>query len=202
MGGLGSVKRDDLPQRRNKTINPRDSLGRGRGTEDLESGWLVIASLTVQASSPSDSYTLESFIDAVKRVSSPGRGKSDHFIPVRFCPANKLTKYDRLLLAFDAWVISQTLGCEVKWGLIIHGDRYIAQRVNTIPLIGEVRKLLGGIATLLASKGAPDLVLNRHCVECEFRNRCRKLAIEKDDLSLLEAMTEKECTTSPHSCFG
>jgi predicted RecB family nuclease len=59
-------------------------------------------------------------------------------------------------------------------------------------LIGEVRKLVGGLAALLASKGAPDLVLNRHCVECEFRNRCRRLAIEKDDLSLLEAMTGKE----------
>jgi hypothetical protein len=64
--------------------------------------------------------------------------------------------------------------------------------VNTIHLIGEVRRLVGGLAALLVSKGAPDLVLNRHCVECEFRNRCRKLAIEKDDLSLLDAMTEKE----------
>jgi predicted RecB family nuclease len=154
--------------------------------------WSLTVDVTVQASSHSDAYTLESFVDAVKRVSSPGRGKADQFIPVKFCPANKLTKYDRLLLAFDAWVISQALGCEVKWGLIIHGDRYIDQRVNTIHLIGEVRRLVGGLAALLVSKGAPDLVLNRHCVECEFRNRCRKLAIEKDDLSLLDAMTEKE----------
>jgi predicted RecB family nuclease len=155
-------------------------------------GWLFAVDVTVQAFSPSDSYTLESLIDAVKRVSPPGRAKVDKFIPVRFCPANKLTKYNRLILAFDAWVISQALGYEVSWGLIIHGDRYIDQRVNTIPLMGEVRKLVGELAALLASKGAPDLALNRHCVECEFRNRCRKLAIEKDDLSLLDAMTEKE----------
>jgi predicted RecB family nuclease len=154
-------------------------VGAGEPRSWQADGWLLAVNVTVQAFSHSDSYTLESFIDAVKRVSSPGRGKADQFIPVKFCPANKLTKYNRLLLAFDAWVISQTLGCQVKSGLIIHGDRYIAQRVNTIPLFGEVRKLLGGLAAALASKGAPDLVLNRHCVECEFRNRCRKLAIEK-----------------------
>ena len=88
-------------------------------------GWSLAVDVTVQAFSPSDSYTLESFIDAVERVCSPGRGKADQFIPVRFCPANKLTKYNRLLLGFDAWVISQALGFEVRWGLIIHGNSYI-----------------------------------------------------------------------------
>lgn len=37
---------------------------------------------------------------------------------------------------------------------------------------------------------APDLVLNRHCAECEFQSRCRKLAVEKDDLSLLAGMSD------------
>jgi predicted RecB family nuclease len=38
----------------------------------------------------------------------------------------------------------------------------------------------------------PDLVLNRHCPECEFRGRCRQKAIEADDLSLLAGMSAKE----------
>lgn len=125
-------------------------------------------------------------------MSSPRRAKADQFIPLRLCPANTLTKYDRLLLAFDAWVLSKALGCEVSWGLIIHGDQHIAQRVNTVPLIDEVRKLLEELAALTASQGPSDLILIRHCAEREFQNRCRKLATEKDDLSLLEAMTEKE----------
>jgi hypothetical protein len=129
------------------------SVGAGEPKSWKAAGWLLAVDVTVQAFSPSDSYTLESFIDAVKRVSSPGRGKAEQFIPVRFCPANKLTKYNRLLLAFDAWAISQALGCEVKWGMIIHGDGYIAQRVNTISLFGQVRKVVGGLAALLESKG-------------------------------------------------
>jgi predicted RecB family nuclease len=34
--------------------------------------------------------------------------------------------------------------------------------------------------------------LNRHCPECEFRDRCRQRAIEKDELSLLSNMLEKD----------
>ena len=57
--------------------------------------------------------------------------------------------------------------------------------MKTPALAGEVRKHLGKITALLASLTPPDLVLNRHCAECEFQARCRKLAVEKDDLSLL-----------------
>src|SRR5262249_44281748 len=51
---------------------------------------------------------------------------------------------------------------------------------------------IGKIATLLSSPSPPDLVLNRHCPECEFQARCGQNAIERDDLSLLSGMTAKE----------
>src|SRR5262249_19980209 len=38
----------------------------------------------------------------------------------------------------------------------------------------------------------PQLILNKHCTECEFQLRCRQNAIEKDELTLLSSMTEKE----------
>jgi hypothetical protein len=38
----------------------------------------------------------------------------------------------------------------------------------------------------------PDVVLNRHCGQCEFQARCRKQAMDKDELSLLSRMSEKE----------
>jgi hypothetical protein len=44
----------------------------------------------------------------------------------------------------------------------------------------------------LAVGSPPDLVLNRHCGECEFRDVCRQKAVEKDDLSLLGNMSAKE----------
>ena len=139
-----------------------------------------------------DSYVLESHLHAVERVPSEGRGKPAQFVPIRFIFRNKLTKDDRLLLALDALLLSQVLGREVSLGKIIHGDDHVMLKVRTSALAGEVRKCLDKIAALFSNSAPPDLVLNRHCAECEFQARCRKIAVEKDDLSLLAGMNGKE----------
>ena len=133
---------------------------------------------------------LETTIQAIERLSS-----EDDFIqiiPIRFVFTNKITKDDRLLLAFDALVLSAALGYEVSLGRIIHGDDLATLKVKTSALAGEVWKRIEKITALLSSHSAPDLILNRHCTECEFQARCRQKAIEVDDLSLLSGMTEKE----------
>jgi predicted RecB family nuclease len=131
-------------------------------------------------------------LDAVERVVSKGRGRPAQFIPIRIMPRNKLTRDDRLLVAFDAQMLSAVLGCDVDLGKIIHRNDRGTLRVHTSGLLGEVRKLKGNLAELVTSSSAPDLVLNRHCGECEFRDRCRKKAVETDDLSLLGGMTAGE----------
>jgi predicted RecB family nuclease len=60
------------------------------------------------------------------------------------------------------------------------------------PLLSRARKLATSFTELVAGGTPPDIVLNRHCGECEFRDRCRTQAIAKDDLSLLANMTQKE----------
>ena len=59
-------------------------------------------------------------------------------------------------------------------------------------LATEVQKLIKDITLLLDDNMPPDLVLNRHCGQCEFQARCRKQAKDKDELSLLSGMSEKE----------
>ncbi len=190
---------------------------------------------------------VESRLHAIERIPSEGRGKPAQFVPIRFIYRNKLTKDDRLLLSFDAFVLSEMLGRAVSPGKIIHGElrdsagssrgneaqtekseignpkSEISQslltsaathngvgepqtgiaaalgqahprvtKVKTPALAGEVRKRLEKMTALLASPAPPDLVLNRHCAECEFQARCRKIAVEKDDLSLLAGMSAKE----------
>ena len=135
---------------------------------------------------------LESRLHAIERVVSEGRGKPAKFVPIRFIFRNKLTRDDRLLLAFDALLLSELLGREVILGKIIHGDEHATLKVKTAGLLGGVRKLASKMADVAASASSPDLVLNRHCSQCEFRDRCRQKALEKDDLSLLANMTEKE----------
>jgi predicted RecB family nuclease len=135
---------------------------------------------------------LESKIHAVERMPSQGRGKAANFIPIRFLFTNKLTREDKLLVAFDDLILSEHLGKGDGFGKIIHGDNYSTLKVKTAALTGEVRNRAERIVALLSNTTPPDLVLNRHCGECEFKTRCREKAIEKDDLSLLSGMGERE----------
>jgi predicted RecB family nuclease len=135
---------------------------------------------------------LESRVHALERVPSEGRGKPAQFIPIRFIARNKLTQNDKLIVAFDALTVSGAIGREVKFAKIIHGDDSATLKVKTPALADQVRKGIDKITTLLSAKASPDLILIRHCAECEFRDRCRQKAIEKDDLSLLPRMTEKD----------
>src|ERR1035437_52031 len=139
-----------------------------------------------------ETETMASWLHAVERMPSQGRGRPAQFIPVRFTFFNKLTKNDRLLVAFDALVLSEVLGQEVSVGKLIHGDDHSTVNVKTPALLTKARKLIGKIEAVLASVSPPDLILNQHCSECEFRDGCRQKALEKDDLCLLGGMSAKE----------
>jgi len=52
--------------------------------------------------------------------------------------------------------------------------------------------VLRSIADQQAKSTTPLLALNKHCAQCEFQVRCRQIAIQKDDLSLLPTLSEKE----------
>ena len=83
-------------------------------------------------------------------------------------------------------------GQPVTVGKIMHGDRYAISTVKLPSIIGDVQKRIKPIAALLADDSPPNLLLNRHCSQCEFQARCRTIAIKNDDLSLLSGISEKE----------
>jgi hypothetical protein len=83
-------------------------------------------------------------------------------------------------------LIEAYLKCSAKCFLLSHGE------VGTGNAYADWVRVIEKVGRLLASPTPPDLVLNRHCAECEFKTRCRQRAIDQDDLSLLGRMTEKE----------
>jgi predicted RecB family nuclease len=113
-------------------------------------------------------------------------------IPVRFVANNKLARADKLLLSFDAHVLAKLLNSPVAFGRIVHGDCITAHKIKIAELEREVKKIIGKIETMLSASEPPKLALNRHCAECVFQERCRKLAVEKDDLSLLASLSDAE----------
>ncbi|OPY80338.1 MAG: Transposase IS66 family protein [Syntrophorhabdus sp. PtaU1.Bin153] len=56
----------------------------------------------------------------------------------------------------------------------------------------DARSVIGKIDRLLCSDKPPNLFMNRHCPECEYQECCRREAAERDDLSLLSGISEKE----------
>jgi len=146
---------------------------RGNGAQTSPTG--IDQSLLTSAAT-----SVESRLHAVERIASEGRGKAAQFIPIRFIFRNKLTKDDKLLLAFDALMLSEMLGRAVRLGKIIHGDDHATLKVKTSAHAGEVRKRVDKIAALLSISTPPGLVLNRHCAECEFQARCRQKPLTKE----------------------
>ena len=170
---------------------PKGEIAVSPPPENLKAAkWRLATNLAVHAQM--NSCVLESQVHAVDRAPSEGRARPPKLIPIRFTFRNKLDGNDKLLLAFDTFVLSEVTGREISFGKIIHGDDHSALKVKTAALCGKVRTCIDRIAALLSSPTPPDLVLNRHCSECEFQTRCRQKAIEADDLSLLSGMTEKE----------
>jgi predicted RecB family nuclease len=156
-------------------------------TEILKTAtWRIAIDLQVRV------QNFETWIPVVERAPSAGRGKAAQFIPIRFVWVNKVSRHDKLLLAFDALALSYMLGRDVPAGKIIHGDDHAVLKVKTSGLVSEARTLIEKTATMLSAPLPPDLILNRYCAECEFQTHCRQKAVERDDLSLLALMPEKE----------
>jgi predicted RecB family nuclease len=135
---------------------------------------------------------LSANIPAIQR--SPTKDGSSEFIPIRFVHMNKLSRVDKMTAAFDAIVLSKIAHQPVGVAKIIHGDSWTTIKVQVAAQLRELTKTISRLRHFLIASAPPDLILNRHCPECEFRDRCRKKAIEKDDLSLLARLTYKERT--------
>jgi predicted RecB family nuclease len=141
---------------------------------------------------PIQTQEVQSHLHALERLDSSGKTRHSPYVPVRFIPGEKLTRSDKLLLAFDALSLFTFSGKMPLFGKIIHGSELRVAKVRVAELIKATRSVVRRIAAQQASPATSSPVLNKHCVECEFQSRCRQLAVEKDDLSLLTGMSEKE----------
>lgn len=170
-----------------------DKLHRDEYTGSLsQAGKIKTAKWKLAVDFNAKTGNLQSRIHAVEHVPFDGRDKPNQFIPIRYIFTNKLTKEDKLRVAFDALVLSETIGKKVSHSKIIYGGDYVTLNIKTNGIISEVHKITDKVLQMLSDNMSPDLILNKHCVACEYKIRCRQIAIEKDDLSLLSGMSEKE----------
>jgi hypothetical protein len=142
--------------------------------------------------SPIQTHEMQSNLHALERLDSSGKTRHSPYVPVRFIPGEKLIRHDKLLLAFDALSLFTFSGKMPPFGKIIHGSELRVAKVRVAELMKATRSVVRRIAAQQADPATSPPVLKKHCAECEFQSRCRRVAVEKDDLSLLTGMSEKE----------
>jgi predicted RecB family nuclease len=147
--------------------------------------------LTVDASLVNGRFSIDSVV--LKKISNDDRSGQSDYVPLLFLHCEKINRHDKLLLAFQALVLSEVLGDLPAFGTIIHGHDAKPSRVNfrtpagVTAVINEARRLMSETAKQTEDK-PPPLTLNNHCTICEFRDRCNADAREKDDISLLRSL--------------
>ena len=146
------------------SLLPRDESVLSPPVDNLKTAkWRLAASLVVQAQM--NSCVLSSEIHTVECLPSEDRNKPTQFIPIRFSFTNKVVKDEKPLLAFDAFVLSEMLGSEIRLGKIIHGDGHATHNVRISALASEVRNRIGKISAPLlkpvAARPCPESPLCR-----------------------------------------
>jgi hypothetical protein len=166
--------------------------------EDVQSAkWNFAVETTVRA------QNLESTIHAVERMVLEGREKLALFIPIRFIFRNKLHKDAKLLLAFDAFVLSKVLGREVSLGKIIHGNSRATLKVDTGALVSEAQRLSEKIGALLSSDSPPDDIVP----SASFKTNADRRRLRKTISACSQASPRSNARAiaargySPHAAF-
>jgi predicted RecB family nuclease len=130
--------------------------------------------------------------DGLKRMTGSSKLGDFHYVPVMFSESRQIRKQQRTLLDVYGFLISRLQGRSPTSGFIWHGRECRATRIGLNPDARKAERLLEELGQMQIAQASPRLVLNDHCIACEFRQRCHEQAVQEDHISLLHGMREKE----------
>lgn len=116
------------------------------------------------------------------------------YVPVLFSAQDKPDLTANLLMCFAALAIRQVTGTLPEAGTLIYGECHRSKTVKIVNHVVRTQQIVDEISLRCGGQETPRLVLNKHCLVCDFQSRCRNIAVERDDLSQLTAMSLKELT--------
>ena len=156
------------------------------GRNELRSGRTVILDTVINAA------YFSSTIDAL--IKTDGRSALGEFRyePVMFCRHPSAIKPLRLALAFRAFILGQMQKTLPTHGILVRGPTFTSSRFRVESDIKFVASSAVELRKRLLANEQPDIILNRHCDVCQFKEHCRAQAEQIDHLSLLRGMSEKE----------
>lgn len=153
--------------------------------ETLKKGAPLLARATLDR----DFLSLD--FDALKRIDGLSKVGEHHYLPVLY--SDKISWQQKQLLAMLGLALADVQGLRPTIGLIAHGAEGQLRKVRLdAKLYRQAEQVLDEVKRLQAVGELPRLTLNKHCQICEFQQRCRMLAEETDNISLLAGVGEKE----------
>ena len=121
--------------------------------------------------------------------------------PILFCRSNKVSEVNKLIAVVYSLLLADHVPESIDRARIIYGNDFRVRHVTlrgkngVTQVTAKARHILDAFVEFIGEDAPPPLLqLNRHCDICEFRQRCRDEAIQKDDLSLLSGLTPPEIT--------
>jgi predicted RecB family nuclease len=148
---------------------------------------------TVYVDCGTASYSCEQPAPARDGRRAKRTGLSHDYLPVVYWAWDKIDQTNDLIVTFGALALAQSTGTKIPFtGKVIYGEGFRSKKVRIADHLPKTRQVIREIASVCHASNPPPLILNKHCPTCDFRLRCRHLAVERDELSLLGAMTEKE----------
>jgi predicted RecB family nuclease len=115
------------------------------------------------------------------------------YYPIDIIASEKVTKTARLILTVKINILSQLQGgLLLEFGRIIYGKNLKTTKINFADYVKDAKQVTRKLTKTVNSCEPPPFYQDSHCRICEFQKTCRAMLTEKDDLSLLRGMSQKE----------
>ena len=114
------------------------------------------------------------------------------YIPILVSPKEKVSRLEKITFVASCLIFSELQNITLEFGKIIYGCNLKSTKVKLETYSKEARKTLQKLKKIVNGEDVPRFFQNDHCRVCEFQKTCRATLIERDDLSLLGRISEKE----------
>jgi len=133
---------------------------------------------------------LNAYADVIFRSEETSFVRIHNYVPTLAVGTYKISKEQKLQLAYTGYVLSKLQKEKPTTGTIITGNGK-SHKTKLEPLYKEVGQILRKLKEWRETREleSPSVILNKHCSICPFQKKCEAKAKEQDHLSLLDKVT-------------
>jgi len=135
---------------------------------------------------------LEAKCDVLSRNYKVSSVKKAVYEPTIFIGIHNVTKEHKLELAFVGYMLGKIEGQIPEKGTIVSVDGK-SHGLKLKPFLKSLQKIVSSLQDWLSfpTSQPPQIILNKHCLYCQFQKSCKSQAEETDNLSQLSGMNVK-----------